>query len=161
MELQFHKRSMPQNTILTGSEWTSTFSFQWFIYALDPITITDCKVFPLLVNTSWFSYLGEQCPSEILIAIVIPILACMSVSQLIWWVCASFKLSSACTVLFVFTNCKIRSFSSWLIINPWSDGMLPTNSDLIASYILHNSLHSPPCLEHQLSCLKIQSSQWL
>ena len=137
------------------------FSLQWFIYVLDPITITDCKVFPLLVNTSSFSYLGEQCLSEILIAIVIHILACMSVSQLIWWFCASFTLSSVCTVVFVFTNCTIRSFSLWLIINAWSDGMLPTKSDLIASYFLDNSLHSPQCLEHQPSCLRIQSSQWL
>ena len=131
--------------------------FMYWILSL----FTDCKVFPLLVNTSWFSYLGEQYPSEKLIAIVISILACMSVSQLIWWFCASFKLSSACTVVFVFSNCKITSFSLWLIINAWSDGMLPTKSDLIASYFLHNSLPSPLCLEHQLSCLRTQSSQWL
>ena len=59
---------------------------------------------------------------------------CFSVP--IWWFCASFKLSSACTVLFVVSNSKIRSFSLWPIINAWSDGMLSTKSDLIASYFL-------------------------
>ena len=134
MELQFHKN--PCLKIQSEQKVNKLLLFlcnDLFMYWVLSL-FTDCKVFPLLVNTSWFSYLGEQCPSEIFIVIVICILACMSVSQLIWWFCAYFKLSSACTVVFVFNNCKIRSFSLRLTINAWSDGMLPTKSDLIASY---------------------------
>ena len=151
------------NPIQFYSKWVDFHFFCAMLYLCTILSLfTDCKVFPLHTNTSpWFPHQSRWAMSmhEILIPISIYILACMSVSQLIWWHCAS--LSSACTFLFVFHKCKIYLFYLWSIINLYSDCMFATKSDLIASHFLDNSLHSTLCLEHQPSPLRIQISQWL
>ena len=129
MHLHFFSVNHFHSWILTESKWIYNFTtrskpsykfnrkwlaFHFFCAVLCLFTtlslFTDCKVpvFSLHANSSpWFPPpIGEQCPCmRILIAISVCILACMSTIWLIWWFHAS--LSSACTSLFVFSNCKI------------------------------------------------------
>ena len=125
----------------TGSEWLSTFSVLWFVYVqpyqylqIVKFQFSHCMAVLTLLPSRW-----AESMHEILITIPICILACMFTTQLIWWFHAS--LSSACTFLFVFSNCKIHLYL-WCIINLNSDCMSTTKLHLIASHFPNRGLNS-------------------